>query len=187
MTSRFYDLLCYIKLAIEGLYNPVTDRLRRRDSVTAFLRNANSPYQLTDSSTALIDSVSLTGFFSFKYTRNGTFYIVLKHRNSLETWSRTGGESLFGVDNTYDFTSNVSQAYGGNMVLKGNKYCIYTGDVNKDGIIDASDFSLVEGDALSYTLGHAATDLNGDLIVDGSDFLIVDNNSHHLIQVSRPG
>ncbi|MBL8008845.1 MAG: hypothetical protein JNJ56_15090, partial [Ignavibacteria bacterium] len=79
---------------------------------------------------------------------SGNYYIVVKHRNSIETWSNVvalvrGDGSVY----YYDFTTAACQAFGCNQILKGTKYCIYSGDSNQDGIVDASDLSAVENDA----------------------------------------
>ena len=78
----------------------------------------------------------------------------------------------------YDFTSDVSKAYGNNLILKGTKYCIYSGDTNKDGVVDASDLSVVDNEAFIGSSGRfLIADLNCDNIVDGADISIADNNS----------
>jgi hypothetical protein len=107
-----------------------------KDTVKVYLRNILSPFSKIDSASAMLDSVSFTGFFNFKNAPTGTYYILIIHRNSIETWSKSGGESMTrGVLKNFDFTSSSSQAFGNNMMLKGTKYCIYRGDVNKDGSI----------------------------------------------------
>ena len=40
---------------------------------------------------------------------------------------------------TYDFSSAANKAFGDNMKLKGVKWTIYSGDVNRDEFIDGSD------------------------------------------------
>ncbi|MDQ3020052.1 MAG: hypothetical protein M3R36_05720 [Bacteroidota bacterium] len=183
-----YPVTCNLKIAIEGLYNPVTDMLRKKDSVSAYLRNINSPYQIIDSAKALIDSITLTGSFPFPNAVFGTYYIVVKHKNSLETWSKSGGEFLLnGSTNNYDFTVSSSQAYGNNMVLKGSRYCIYSGNINQDNIIDLTDMFLVDNAAFNYTGGSAITNLNADNIVDIDDLAIVDRNARSFITVQKPG
>jgi endonuclease G len=62
------------------------------------------------------------------------------------------------------------------MGLKDGKYCIYSGDVNQDGIIDSGDLRLIDNDYSSYLTGYLVTDLNGDNIVDSGDLAIADNN-----------
>jgi hypothetical protein len=185
--STFLNYItCNIKLAIEGLYNSGADRLVEKDSVTAYLRNTNSPFQILDSAKAIIDSVSFTGNFNFNHTSSGTYYIMIKHKNSLETWSKAGGENLAGGINNFDFTTSSSQAYGNNLTLKGSKYCIYSGNVNGDDIIDAEDMAIVDNDVFNYTFENIITNLNGDSIVDIEDMAIVDRNGKNLIVVQSP-
>lgn len=132
--------------------------------------------------------LSFSGIFNFINAPTGTYYIVVKHFNSIETWSKTGGESLVndGTVYNYDFTTSASQAYGSNQKLKGGKYCIYSGDVNQDGLIDIADFSKIKNDSYNFVSGRfVVTDLNGDTFVDQSDMTIADNNRLY-IGVVRP-
>ena len=166
-----------VKLAIEGMYNTVTDKMSKKDTVTVILRNSASPYTVVDSMKSEVDSVVLKGNYGFYNAASGTYYISVKHRNGLETWSKAGGETFVnGGTYQYDFTNSASKAYGNNMVLKGSKYCIISGDINHDQIIDASDLSNIENDASASLNGYINTDLNGDYIVDAFDISIVENN-----------
>ena len=115
------------------------------------------------------------------------YYICIDHRNSLQTWSRSGGELLV-TDGTYnyDFTNFPSSAFGNNLVLKGTKYCIYSGDVNKDGSIDLSDILLISNDASKFVTGYVNTDVDGNYISDLSDEIITYNNSSKFITVMNP-
>lgn len=171
-------LLTYnITLALEGLLRTANNTHNRRDTVTVFLRSAIAPYQIADSSRAVIDSITLKGTFVFRNASNGTYYLVVRHLFTLETWSKSGGEAVvFGNTYNYDFTSSISQAYGNNMVLRGTKYCLYSGNVNGDLVIDISDLSRVDNDVFNYRQGYLSTDLNGDFFVEGRDYLIIDNN-----------
>ena len=89
--------------------------------------------------------------------------------------------------NNYDMTSSASQAYGNNMILKGSRYCVYSGNINNDQIIDADDLVIVDNDILNYAGGDVLTNLNGDGIVDIDDMAIVDRNAANLILVEWPG
>ncbi len=104
-----------------------------------------------------------------------SYYIALKHRNSIETWSAT---SIYITNiSSYDFTTGVSQAYGNNMVLVDSVSCIYSGDINQDGYIDIFDFLLLDYDIQNAVAGnYLITDLNGDGFADAFDFLILDIN-----------
>jgi hypothetical protein len=81
----------------------------------------------------------------------------------------------------YNFTTSQSQAFGNNLILKGSKYCIYSGDVNQDGIVDIGDISLIDNNVFSVTTGYNTSDLNGDNIVDISDLEIADNNAFNFV------
>ena len=117
---------------------------------------------------------------------NGTpYYIVVKHRNSIETWS-SSAQSFTNGTLYFNFTLANTQAFGNNMINIGGKWSLYVGDVNQDGIVDASDVSLVDNDALSGVSGYAITDLNCDGIVDVSDLSIIDNNSTNSVSVITP-
>jgi len=176
-----------LKLSIEGFYNTHTKKLNLKDTVRAYIRKILPPYDIIDSSKSIIDSVSLTGNFRFNNVMSGMHYISTKHRNGLETWSKAGGESLMsdGIYN-YDFTNNVSSAFGDNLVLKGSKYCIYSGDVNQDGNIDLSDLILISNDVAEFTSGYTITDVDGNNVTDLTDNLITYNNSSIFINVISP-
>ncbi|HQY19716.1 MAG TPA: hypothetical protein PK294_00370 [Ignavibacteria bacterium] len=176
-----------LKLSIEGLYNPVFNRLNRKDSVTAYLRNVNSPYQIIDSSKGLIDSSTLSGNYIFYNRPAGTYYISVKNKNGLETWSEQSGTNFQNGTNFYDFTISASKAYGNNLVLVGDKYCIYSGNFNYDNIIDTDDLTMLDNDLYNYAGGNSLTNINGDDIVDIDDLAIVDKNAGNFVLVKWPG
>ncbi|MEO8666483.1 MAG: hypothetical protein ABI462_13410, partial [Ignavibacteria bacterium] len=175
-----------IKLAPEGMYNGAS--LNLRDTVKAYLRNTVSPFAVADSSVSVIDSLTLNTPFVFKNVNSGTYYIQIIHRNAIETWSDLGGEPITrGITASYDFTSAQSKAYGNNMILVGTKYCIYSGDIDRNGAITLSDLISVSNDVASFATGYRVTDLNGDNAVNLTDILIVFNNSSKFITKSVPG
>ncbi len=179
-----------IRLIVQGFYNIESDKMIMRDTVRAYLRNNEPPYNSVDSATAVIDSSSFRGSFLFDNADAGVYYIQVKHRNSVETWSKSGGENyIYGIQMTYNFTTDASQAYGGNMILSNTspvRYSIYSGDVNQDGMIDLSDQLLIYNDASTFVTGYADSDLNGDYIVDLNDILIASNNAASFITVVSP-
>jgi hypothetical protein len=173
----------------EGKYNNTFNLLSQKDSMTAFLRNSVAPYNIIDSAKGLIDTLSFTGLFSFYNSPSGTYYIAIKNKQCLETWSKTGGESLINnnVPVNYDFTSAATKAYGSNLRLKGSKYCIYSGDINQDGFITLFDFIPIYNGASNFAAGYnLTTDLTGDSIVDLTDVTLCYNNSSNFIRVRRP-
>lgn len=182
-----YSVKVDLKLIIEGLYYPLFGVMSRRDTIKAYLRNTTSPYSLIDSCTSTIDSVSFTFNAKFNNAVSGRYYIVINHFQSLETWSKSGGDSLTASSETpiYDFTNSASKAYGNNLKLKGGKYCIISGDVSQDGFIDGSDFLVIDNDAYNFASGRfLPSDLNGDGFTDALDMQIGDNNRSR--EVIRP-
>jgi len=153
----------------EGLYNNLTSELNLRDTVKAYLREVNFPYSIVDYAAAVIDSVTFEGEFKFMYAANGSYYIVITHRNSIESWSEYG----FNISQlSYNFTAFQSAAYGNNMIKVDsipNKFAIYSGDINQDGAIDGTDLSLIDNAAFEFVSGYVVQDCNGDGVVDGSD------------------
>ncbi len=181
------NLTLNIKLAIEGFYNTQNNTLNIIDTVRAYIRSSNSPYNIIDSAKSIVDSVNMNGNFRFYSVPTGTYYISSHHRNSLETWSKLGGESFVtGGVYLYDFTNSNSQAYGNNLVLKGPKYCFYSGDVSQNGFIDLNDVITVSNDASAFVTGYVNTDVNGDNSTDLNDVLITYNNSTNFISIRRP-
>ncbi|MEO8209094.1 MAG: dockerin type I domain-containing protein, partial [bacterium] len=117
-----------------------------------------------------------------------SYYLVLKHRNSIETWSSVG--NAFISDTAYyNFASSSSQAFGNNMQQVDTspvKFAIYSGDVNQDGVIDLGDESLIDNDANNFNSGYVHTDVNGDNFVDIADLAIVDNNAFNFVSKIIP-
>jgi hypothetical protein len=184
--SGFFLTLPYVvtvKAGIEGLMKNGQHVIS--DSVLILIRNATAPYHLIDSSFVVLNADSLSGSFTTTVTP-GNYYIVVKHKNGMETWSKPGGEPLGNGNYFYDFTSSASQAYGNNLVLKDGLYCIYSGNVNGDDVIDAEDLLAVDNAVFNYAPGTHIANLNGDNIVDIEDMAICDNNARAIRVVERP-
>ena len=159
------------------------------DTVRVFLRNSASPFVIVDSAKAVVSAAG-TGTYTFLNAINGQpYYVELKHRNSIETWSYTA-ISFTGDILNYNFTDFIIKAYGGNLKLiigsSPIKYGIFSGDVNQDGTIDASDVSEVDNDAYNSISGYVKTDVTGDDFVDAGDVSIVDNNAFNSVSTVTP-
>lgn len=100
---------------IEGFYNGV---FMIPDTVNVFLHQASPPYSKIDSVKIRLDSLGF-GIGKFYNAPSGQYYLAIKHRNSIETWSREGGEPFVrGAILNYDFTTGQNKAYGGNLTPK---------------------------------------------------------------------
>ena len=179
-----------VTLAIEGLYNFSSNTMNRKDTVSVYLRNAKAPYAIVDSSKSVIDSVTLTGNFKMNFATAGEYYVSVKHKNSLEIWSKAGGEDYDPMTmESYNFVSASSQAFGNNMIQVDTspvRFALYSGDVNQDGSIDGADAVIVDNDVFNFVSGNVVTDLNGDYTVDATDFSIVDNNASNFVTAIVP-
>jgi M6 family metalloprotease-like protein len=177
------NLTLNLKIYLEGFWNGTT---QVTDTVKVYLANSISPYWYEDSSKVLL-STNGTGTFNFTKCPNSNYYLVIVHRNHLETWSRLPLVFVTNAPVEYDFTTAQTQAYGNNLIYSNGKWCIYGGDINKDGFVDGADMALLDNDIYNYTSGRVITDLNGDQFVDGADMAILDNNIYNYIGVVRPG
>jgi hypothetical protein len=180
--AKFSGRSLFLTALIEGFFNGST---MVSDTVTVELHNAGSPYALVESKKGVLNS-SGAGSIGFTTAANGTpYYIVLKHRNALETWSASAQTFTSSVLN-YDFTTAASQAYGGNQQYKDGKYCLFSGDVTHDGSVDLSDLIDIDNDNSNFVSGYTLTDVNGDGTVDLSDLIFVDNNNSAFISKIVP-
>ncbi|HMS64658.1 MAG TPA: dockerin type I domain-containing protein, partial [Ignavibacteria bacterium] len=163
---------------IEGFYNPASNNMIS-DTTYLYLRNNSFPYNITDSSKGILNS-SGTGVFNFLNAVNSVnYYLVIKHRNSIEIWSKNFVSFTSGTL-TYDFSNSASKAFGDNQKNVDStplRFAIYSGDVNQDGTIDAGDLSAIENDAGISIFGYVSTDITGDDAVDASDISLVENNA----------
>ncbi|MBK6773905.1 MAG: hypothetical protein IPG78_17560 [Ignavibacteria bacterium] len=175
-----------LNVFVQGFYNSVSNKTIK-DTIRVYMYNSAATV-IIDSSKAKLDSLGKARFY-FKTALNSTSYrIVVKHRNSLETWGNTTN-TFSNLYLTYDFTTAASKAYGSNMIrvdTSPTEYAIYSGDLNDDGAIDATDISTVDNDSFNSISGYVQSDVNGDDFVDATDIGIIDNNAFNAISLIRP-
>lgn len=185
---------------LQGFYNQSTN-LMIPDTMRVYLRSASSPYALLDSSKALLNSsgTSIFKFNNLAINDGVPFLIQLKHRNSIETWSRMSATSPLQNDNSfsplnstvyYDFSTSKSKGFGENEIQVDNlpvaRFALFGGDVNQEGHIDLTDVLAVYNDASNFTTGYVNTDITGDNISDLTDVITTYNNSANFVAVVRP-
>ncbi|MEZ4821021.1 MAG: hypothetical protein R2942_00915 [Ignavibacteria bacterium] len=66
------------------------------------------------------------------------------------------------------------------------RYAAYSGDVNQDGIVDASDLININNDAVLFTTGYKVTDITGNNVTDLSDIVLCMNNSSIFVSKITP-
>ncbi|MDQ3193778.1 MAG: S8 family serine peptidase, partial [Bacteroidota bacterium] len=182
-----------ITLIQEGFYNSVTNRLAMKDTVRIYLKNITSPFAIVDSGKGVLDSVTYTASVLFNSAPSGTYYLIVKHRNCVETWSKAGGEVYTrGSVLNYNFTTLQSQAYGNNMKLVDTspsiRYGIYSGDVNQDYQVNLADINIIYNDLTLFVTGYVRSDLTGDRVTNLNDQLICYNNEINFVtRIAPPG
>ncbi len=175
--------------AIQGMYDAVSN-LMTYDTVAVYLRNSVSPFQRIDSSKKELYGPGTGQDFTFLNAANNVpYYVEVKHRNALETWSAdpvtftaNAASIAFSVDDIYAYGNNEIQV----DTSPYNVFAFYSGDVDQDGTIDATDLSLIDNDVQNFVSGYVVTDLTGDDFVDGTDFAIADNNAANFVSLVRP-
>ncbi len=197
-TIKFAESKAYLHLnaLLQGFYN---GNKMTPDTITVYLvgSNKNTPIyypegQSYDVAKAVLDSTGACNlvFSNIGATQASTpalpVFIVIKHRNCVETWSAQPVTIVRDGISFYDFTDSPSKTYGENVIQIGSKYCIYVGDVNQDGYVDPLDLSLVSIDSYNYAAGYLSTDVNGDGYVDPIDMAIVDENSYNYVSIVNP-
>ncbi|NVO19358.1 MAG: hypothetical protein HXX13_06640 [Bacteroidetes bacterium] len=192
---------CYLKIFIEELYDGVSGTMKQAmdvgplpkfgtgiaDQVTIELHNASTPYATayTFSNVDLLTDGSVS-ISTIPGNISGSYYIVVKHRNSIETWSNSAIAFDLPGAVSFDFTTDAAKAYMSNLKSVGTAWVIYGGDATADGVVDGSDMANVDNASTALLQGYLTEDVNGDGIVDGTDMAMVDNNSTSVVQVQRP-
>jgi hypothetical protein len=104
---------------------------------------------------------------------DGTYYIVVDHRNHVEAMSASGIASASSTL-TYDFTDALNKAYteGPDPMadLGDGNFGLFTGDADANGQITANDFNLWLNQTKSIAVGYNSGDFDLNNQVLASDF-----------------
>ena len=188
--------IAILKLNIQGYYDSSIQKMRPFKSTTTSTTITNNADDITvelrNTSGALIASTitalktSGNAVCLFNNQPIGSYYVVVKHRNSIETWS-ANPVTIGSTPLTYNFTNAASKAYGSNMIqVESGIFAIYSGDLNQDQVIDNSDATNLFNDIENSAYGYLTTDLNGDGAVDNSDTVLFFNNTENSIFSIHP-
>ena len=202
-TPVYVDTNCVnykLKLFIEGFYTgsgtmvPALSNQfvpgatsQETDTIEVELRAGGNPATVLASTKAVLMTDGSAECNLENVTPLESCWIVIKHRNGLQTWSASA--VTLGSGHYYDFSSAASQAFGSNMkdVYGEGIWSIYSGDINQDEFIDIFDFPDFDLDNQNFIFGvYIETDLNGDGFVDIFDFPIFDQNNQNFIFSVHP-
>lgn len=157
-----------------GVADTITVELHSATSYSTIVYTARVPLSTTGTATVLVPSAN-----------NGSYYITIKHRNSLETTSATA--VLFSGNSITQSFGAPGDVYAGNMQqMIDGKYTIFAGDVDQNGVIDTADMTPIENDSFNFMGGYLRTDTNGDGIIDTGDMTNVINNSNNFVGTAHP-
>ncbi|MBK8552436.1 MAG: hypothetical protein IPL53_15745 [Ignavibacteria bacterium] len=168
-----------IKVLLEAVY-PLSD------TISVLLRDTRAPYDILETKKILIDT---SGAGSSVFTipvEHHRYYLVIKHRNSIETWSKANGELFSSNLLNYDFSTDQSKAFGGNMLSRNGRAYIYTGDVNQDNVVDGDDNIEVYNKSNNFLTGYVPEDVNEDRVVDLDDLIFTYNNVLNFVIINKP-
>lgn len=145
------------------------------DTLTIELHDTLGMFMTVYSSFALLDTNGMCSINIPNTFNNNRFYLAVKHRNSIETWSAK--PILLASNTNYDFSNAADQSFGDNVKNDGGVFLLYCGDITQDGSIDFADYPLLDIDNQNGVLGYLTTDLTGDSSTDFGDYPIIDINN----------
>jgi hypothetical protein len=197
------DISVGVKMILEGfatnndsllssLYNlQYTSNRNLVDTIEVNLWSPNSLHNANPDFTykTLIKTNGTAEAFFPCTTLGSEYYIAVKHRNCIETWSQK--TIIIQLSNNYNFTDSLNSAYnnGTNPPMKSinnNKFAFYSGDANQDGTIDVFDLQVTENDAYHFEYGYVNSDCNGDGAADALDMQLIENNCLLFLFTGRP-
>ena len=114
-------------------------------------------------------------------TITGYHYIVIKHRNSIETWSDSVDFSTNTIN--YNFHTHISQFAldGGMYIDESNLAYIWGGDVNQNGNLESEDATSIYSAAISIdervNNGYVINDVDGNGNIDSQDYGLAYSNA----------
>jgi hypothetical protein len=162
------------------------------DFVSVELHSASTPATVVYSADGILQTNGSLTVTVPGGALGNSYYIVLKHQNSLQLWSANA--ITITSTTSYNFSNALTKAYTDGsadpmVLLATGVYGMYSGDINQDGYIDVSDYPLFETDANNSAyngLYNLASDLNGDTFVDVTDYPIFDINNSLGIYAQMP-
>jgi hypothetical protein len=183
---------------LEGLYNSAVPGTLRRayndlgpaytdplvaDQITVELHDATNYANVVFTASAINLSTTGTATVTVPPAFSASYFITIKHRNSIET-TTSAAVSFAGLTINQSF-GTAANVFGGNVALSNGYSLIYGGDVNQNGLLESSDMTPI--DNLSSSFGYGlAEDVNCDGLVDSRDMTMVDNNNSAFVSAVTP-
>ncbi len=187
-----------VKFILQGLYNNMNHTMVKTqdldgnhfpnaiaDDVTIDLIESFNPYASKADFNPTFDTTGFTQTMTIPGADTASYYIVVKHRNHVDTWSKLpvsfNTDSIF-----YSFTNSNTSAFENNLFqVAPGVFAIYAGDITgstgvKDGAVTIWDLADVFDAMNDFTGllsgGYVIDDLTGDANVDIWDVSFVFDN-----------
>ena len=161
------------------------------DTVTVFIRSTSYPNYVIEATYNGLN-LNTNGSIQTIYLNSnwnacpygaitGYHHIVIKHRNSIETWSDSVDFS--GQQINYNFFTHTPVEFAGGMYEDGNgNFEIWGGDVNQNGNLESEDCTLIyvaaNSDDETVNNGYVICDIDGNGNIDTQDYGLAYNNAN---------
>lgn len=147
------------------------------DTLTVALANEAAPFDIVYYAHYVNLNTDGTMTLSVPSTFGGSYYIVLQHRQYIETWSGTAVSFAAGTVD-YDFSASAGQAFGSNQKSLGAGwgYGLYCGDLVKDGYIELGEVNNTYISARSAQYSYLIYDFTGNGFVELDDVNLIYSN-----------
>lgn len=158
------------------------------DTLSICLAQPVSPWAVLFAAHALPLSTSGNISVPIPSSFTGSYYVIIRHRQSIETWSKNP-VSFAGSIINYNFTSAAGQAFGNNMkdlLGNGTVWGLFTGDLNHNGYVELDDVNAVYTASRYSASGYMIEDIDGDGYVEIDDVNKVFINSKNGIGYITP-
>jgi hypothetical protein len=128
----------------------------------------------------IVEKDGSTAQIGFPAAGDDDYHIVVRHRNHFAAMSASTQPLSTSIASEYDFTSASTQFAGDHSCkqLSQNRWGMYCGDLNQDGIIDTLDYDQWLSAASAGSTGYVVGDLNLDSQVTTEDYVMWYNNAN---------
>lgn len=111
------------------MFIPTNPYWRLQDTIRVYLHITDFPNVIVDSALNTMGSNGVSNGLLFSKALTGSYYRVVKHRNSIETWSNACVDYNRGSSVNHNFIQPDNQAYGINQAIRSTsaffKTCIF--------------------------------------------------------------
>ncbi|MHC1776066.1 MAG: beta strand repeat-containing protein [Lentimicrobium sp.] len=190
-----------LTLLLEGLYNgsgmmnPVSDGngiaiwdATIADQITVDFHDNNNYENVIVSVPDVLIHTNGNATLTIPSVYSGSYYIAVKHRNSIETVSAIP-VNFSGSTISFNFTNSAGQAYGDNqkdLNGDGSIWGFFSGDVTQDGYIEFVDVIPIYNRNVNSASGYLLEDIDGNGFIEFLDYIIAYNNNINSVGIISP-